>query len=124
VQEKKEVEKKRLVEFKAIAKAEREPVLDTVDIQQLRKDRGDRRKESVGRLRKRWGNLLADEKGAAELKRHSFRIAILQRIRAIATSKKDTKTIEAVDELLTKEDERHFKTMNSLREGALPGGSK
>jgi hypothetical protein len=124
VEQKKETQKKNLAEFKVIAAAERAPTLETGDIEELRKNRGDRRKESVGRLRRRWGQLLADEKGAAELKRHSFRIALLQRIRAVAESKKDGKTVETVDELLTKEDERHFNAMNSLREGALPGVTK
>ena len=122
-EQKKENQKKNLAEFKAIAAAEREPQ-QTADIDELRKNRGDRRKDSVGRLRRRWGQLLADEKGAAELKRHSFRLAALQRIRVIAESKKDLKTVETVDELLTKEDERHFKAMNSLREGALPAVTK
>jgi hypothetical protein len=42
----------------------------------------------------------------------------------VADSKKDLKTVEAVDELLTKEDERHASAMNALREGALPAGTK
>jgi hypothetical protein len=75
-------------------------------------------------LRRRWGSLLANEKGTADLKQHARRVAFLQRIRAVADSKKDTKSVEAVDELLTREDERHTQAMNSLREGALPLGTK
>lgn len=94
--------------------------MPSADIAALRQGRGDRRKDSVARLRRRWGGILAQTNGAAELKNHSRRVAFLQRIRIVADNKKDTKTIEAVDELLTQEDERHSNAMNSLREGALP----
>jgi hypothetical protein len=89
-------------------------------IDALRKDRPDRRKQSADRLRRRWGSTLDQEKAQQELKLHARRVAILQRIRATAEAKKDQKTVELVDELLTKEDERDSKVMNSLREGALP----
>ena len=99
---------------------EKDAPLPAVDIETLRKDRTERRKSTVERLRKRWGSLLANEKGTADLKLHARRVAFLQRIRAVAESKKDAKSVEAVDQLLTQEDERHSKAMNSLREGALP----
>jgi hypothetical protein len=63
---------------------------------------------------------LAQEKGAAELKNHSRRVALLQRVRIVADQKKDAKTVEQVDELITEEDRRHANAMNALREGALP----
>ena len=88
------------------------------DIEELRKTRADRRKQSVARSRQLWGALLASEKGAAELKRHSFLIATLQRIRAIAESKKDTQSVETANALLAKEEERHVKAMTALRQGA------
>jgi hypothetical protein len=75
----------------------------------------------VDRVRRRGGSLSADAKAGEDLKVHARRVAHLQRIRAVAVAKKDKKTVETVDELITKEDERHSKTMNSLREGALPG---
>jgi hypothetical protein len=86
----------------------------------LRKDRGDRRKGTVARLKRRWGNVLAQENGAAELKNHSRRVALLQRIRIVADKKNDAQTVQSVDELLTQEDQRHANAMNALREGALP----
>jgi hypothetical protein len=119
-----EEEKKKREDAKKAAeevkKAEAKP-LPAAPIDALRKDRPDRRKVAVERLRRRWGSLVADAKAAEDLKLHARRVAHLQRIRAIAATKKDKKTVEAVDELLTKEDERHSKAMNSLREGALPG---
>ena len=99
---------------------EKDAPLPSADIIALRQGRGDRRKETVARLRRRWGGLLAQSNGAAELKNHSRRVAILQRIRIVADKKKDTKTVEAVDVLITEEDQRHSSAMNSFREGALP----
>jgi hypothetical protein len=101
---------------------EKDAPLPAGDIETLRKDRSDRRKSTVERLRRRWGSLLANDKGAADLKLHSRRVAFLQRVRVVAEAKKDKKTIEAVDELLTAEDDRHSKAMNSLREGSLSAG--
>lgn len=109
----------------ATAKADdKDAPLPAVDIETLRKDRPERRKATVERLRKRWGGLLANPAGTADLKTHARRVAFLQRMRLVADSKKDVKTVEAVDELLTKEDERHASAMNALREGALPSGTK
>jgi hypothetical protein len=99
---------------------EKDAPLPSADIDALRKDRGDRRKGTVARLKRRWGNLLAQENGTAELKNHSRRIALLQRIRIVADKKNDAQTVQLVDELITQEDQRHANAMNALREGALP----
>lgn len=105
------------------AAVEKDPPLPSGDIEALRRDRPERRKATVERLRQRWGSVLTTDKGLADLKLHARRVAFLQRIRAVAETKKDAKTVEAVDVLLTQEDERHAKAMNSLREGALPSGT-
>lgn len=108
----------------AAAKAdEKDAALPAGDIATLRKDRPERRKASVERLRRRWGSLLAEARGAEDLKQHSRRVAFLQRARIVAEAKKDKKSVELVDELLTKEDQRHSTAMNALREGALGGGT-
>jgi hypothetical protein len=99
---------------------EKDAPLPSADIDLLRQGRGDRRKDTVARLKRRWGSLLAQEPGTAELKNHSRRVAFLQRIRIVADKKNDAKTVEEVDELLTLEDQRHANAMNALREGALP----
>jgi hypothetical protein len=99
---------------------EKDAPLPSADIDALRKGRSDRRKDTVARLKRRWGNLLAQENGTAELKNHSRRIAVLQRIRIVADRKKDAQAVESVDELITQEDQRHANAMNALREGALP----
>ncbi|HKY38536.1 MAG TPA: hypothetical protein VJN18_21480, partial [Polyangiaceae bacterium] len=80
---------------------EKDAPLPAGDIETLRKDRTERRKATVERLRRRWGSVLANATGAADLKLHARRVAFLQRIRAVAEVKKDKKTVEAVDELLT-----------------------
>ncbi len=108
---------------KKSAADEKDAPLPASDIDTLRKDRGDRRKSTVERLRRRWGRVLGEEKGASDLKLHARRVAFLQRVRVVAEGKKDKKTVEAVDELLTKEDDRHSKAMNTLREGSLTTGA-
>lgn len=103
---------------------EKEAPLPVGDIAALRKDRGERRKASVERARKRWGeSLLSDPKGSTDLKNHSRRVAYLQRARIVADAKKDKKSVELVDLLLTEEDQRHSNAMNALREGALSVGT-
>jgi hypothetical protein len=113
--------KKQLIDpVKQAVADEKDAPLPSADIAALRQARGERRKDTVARLRRRWGGLLAQEKGATELKNHSRRIALLQRVRIVADQKKDAKTVESVDELITEEDRRHANAMNALRDGALP----
>lgn len=103
---------------------EKDPALPAGDIEALRKDRPERRKSSVERAKSRWGaTLLADPKGAEDLKTHARRVAFLQRARLVADAKKDKKSVELIDRLLTAEDQRHSTAMNSLREGALTAGT-
>jgi hypothetical protein len=103
---------------------EKDAPLPAADIEALRKDRPDRRKASVERARKRWGTeLLSDPKGSTDLKNHSRRVAYLQRARIVADAKKDKKSVELADLLLTEEDQRHSNAMNALREGALSVGT-
>ena len=64
--------------------------------------------------------MLRDTRAGAELKLHAQRTAYLQRIRALATKANDSKTVQAVDILITKEDNRNAEAMNALRSGALP----
>ena len=94
----------------------KEAPLPNKPIEALRDDRPERRKKSVERLRRRWGRILGQKAGAEELKTHVRRVAMLQRIRAVADANKDRKTVESCDELLTKEDDRHSKAMNDIRE--------
>jgi hypothetical protein len=95
------------------------PVLG-LDLEELKKTRAERRKSEVQQLQARWGELLRNDRAAAELKQHAQRTAYLQRIRALASKANDTKTVQAVDILITKEDTRNADAMNALRSGALP----
>jgi uncharacterized protein HemY len=91
-----------------------------LDLEELKKTRSERRKSEVQQLQARWGELLRNDRAAAELKQHAQRTAYLQRIRALATKANDAKTVQAVDILITKEDTRNAEAMNALRSGALP----
>jgi len=92
-----------------------------LDIEELKKTRPERRKAEFDNLQARWGGtLLRDTRAGAELKLHAQRTAYLQRIRALATKANDSKTVQAVDVLITKEDNRNAEAMNALRSGALP----
>ena len=97
------------------------PVALSLDIEELKKTRPERRKAEFDNLQARWGGtLLRDTRASAELKLHAQRTAYLQRIRALATKANDSKTVQAVDILITKEDNRNAEAMNALRSGALP----
>jgi hypothetical protein len=92
-----------------------------LDLAALKRTRPERRKAEVRALQARWGDeLLRDSRAGEELKRHAQRTAYLQRIRALASKANDSKTVEAVDVLITKEDLRNGSAMNALRSGALP----
>lgn len=96
------------------------PVALSLDLDELKKTRADRRSAEVQQLKARWGELLHNDTALGELKLHAQRTAYLQRIRALASKANDSKTVEAVDVLITKEDTRDADAMNALRSGALP----
>jgi hypothetical protein len=100
--------------------APKPPAVLGLDLEELKKTRPERRKSEVQQLQARWGELLRNDRAAAELKQHAQRTAYLQRIRALATKANDAKTVQAVDILITKEDTRNAEAMNALRSGALP----
>jgi hypothetical protein len=87
-------------------------------IDKLRSTRQERRHAEVDKLRQRWGDLVDDERGKAELSLHAQRSAYLQRIRGLAVSSNDSKLVESVDQLITQEDRRDADAMNALRSGA------
>jgi len=102
----------------AVPKAPPAPL--SLDIEELKKTRPDRRKAEFAALQARWGELLRDPRANTELKLHAQRTAYLQRIRALASKANDAKTVQAVDILITKEDTRDADALNALRSGALP----
>lgn len=87
-------------------------------LEALRESRAARRQNTLGRLRERWGPLLGDVRAREELRVHAQRVAQLQRLRAIAEEKKKVKQLEQIDALMTKEELRHSRAMNALRDGA------
>jgi hypothetical protein len=93
-------------------------------IEGLRTTRPERRRATLERLRERWGPLLGDVRAREELRVHAERLAQLERIRALAEQKRKPKIIEQLDAVLTQEELRHSKTMNSFRESATPAAAK
>lgn len=61
-----------------------------------------------------------DEAMKQELRRHAERLAKLERIKAVATTEKDTATTEKATSLIAKENARHDKWMDKY--AANPGG--
>ena len=104
----------------AASAAPKAPVALSLDLDELKKTRPDRRSAEVQGLKARWGELLHNDQALSELKLHAQRTAYLQRIRALASKANDAKTVQAVDVLITKEDSRDADAMNALRSGALP----
>jgi hypothetical protein len=94
-----------------------------LDLDALRKSRPDRRRLDVQRLKNRWGELTSDERAKSELELHARRSAYLQRIRALAERANDTKLVESVDKLITKEERRDADAMNAIRTGVAPVAS-
>jgi hypothetical protein len=93
-------------------------------IEALRTTRPERRRATLERLRERWGPLLGDVRAREELRIHAERLAQLERIRALAEQKRKPKVIEQLDAVLTQEELRHSKAMNSFRESATPAAAK
>jgi DNA mismatch repair ATPase MutL len=106
----------------SVAKEEEDDDKVEAELEELRKTRGDRKKASIEKIKTRWGVLLENPSSKDELAKHAKRMAQLQRIRALAEAKKKVKVVAKVDELITKEELRHGKAMNKLRDAA--GGAK
>jgi len=61
-----------------------------------------------------------DDAMKQEIRHHAERIAKLERIKAVATTEKDTATADKATTLLTKENDRHDKWMDRHAGGAMP----
>jgi len=88
------------------------------ELKDIRSTRFERRKATVEALKRRWGDLTANDRALEELKLHGSRVAYLQRIRVLAEKDKKQKLVIQVDELLTAEEKRHGNAMNALRGAA------
>jgi colicin import membrane protein len=84
--------------------------------QKLRETRVERRKERRDEIKKKWGELEKKPAVRAELKVHAWRMARLKRLRAIAEADGKTDTVARIDKLVQKENERHEKHMQTLKE--------
>lgn len=90
-----------------------------------RGDRAERRKHRVEELRKMWGDSLSVPAVREEIKVHARRMARLRRMKELAVEEKKTKLVERIDALITKEEDRHKKHMETLKSRpAEPGGAQ
>ena len=83
--------------------------------QKLRETRKERRREHREEIKKAWGDIQGKPLVKAELKLHAWRMARLNRIRAIADAEGKTETVARVDKLMEKEKQRHQKRMDHLK---------
>lgn len=81
----------------------------------LRETRKARRHERREELKKKWGGLHEHPAVKAELKVHGWRMARLNRIRAIAKAEGKTEVVARVDKLIEKEKARHDRHMETLK---------
>lgn len=83
--------------------------------------RHERRLAKLRELRGHWGeDTLKTPSAREELEHHAWRLARLNRMRELATEKKNDKLLSKLDKLDQKENERHEKAMTKLKTGA-PG---
>jgi DNA repair protein SbcC/Rad50 len=82
----------------------------------LKETRRERRKERIDEIKKQWGNDFAGRPAVkAELKVHAWRVARLNRMRAIAKAESKDAVVTRIDGLLEKERARHKKHMETLK---------
>ncbi|GEM_PF-1927244 len=84
-----------------------------------------KRKEQIEKLREKFGTeLLQRRETRMELGVHAWRIARLQRMRALAEEQKKPKLVDRIDTLIKRENERHARRMDRLRaagDAGVPG---
>jgi hypothetical protein len=83
--------------------------------QKLRETRKERRRVHREEIKKALGDLQRKPLVKAELKMHAWRMARLNRIRAIAETEGKTDTVARVDKLIAKENQRDQKRMDLLK---------
>lgn len=83
--------------------------------QKLRETRKERRRVHREEIKKSLGDLQRKPLVKAELKLHAWRIARLNRLRAIADTDGKTETVARIDKLIAKENDRHQKRMDHLK---------
>ena len=81
----------------------------------LRETRKARRQERREEIKKKWGPLSEHPGMRAELKVHAWRMARLNRVRAVAKAEEKTELVSRVDKLIDKEKARHQRRMDTLK---------
>lgn len=86
------------------------------ELKELRESRKDRRKKTVDALRDKLGDLTKKPQVRAEMRIHAKRVAHLKAAKRTAVAAGKTDLADKADKLLQKENERHDKRMQQLRE--------
>lgn len=81
-----------------------------------REKRQERRKERRDKLKEKWGDLVSKAPVKVELAKHGRRVARLERMLAVAEEEKKDDAVKRIKELLEKENARHTKKMEKLKE--------
>lgn len=81
----------------------------------LKETRKERRQERIAAIKKQWGELHARPAVRAELKVHAWRMARLNRMRALAQAEGKDAVVARIDKLIEKEKARHQKHMETLK---------
>jgi hypothetical protein len=87
----------------------------------LKETRAERRRQRLAEIKQKWGAIEDKPAARAEFKVHAWRLARLQRIRALAEADGKTDVVARVDKLIQKENDRHEKHMAVLQKD---GGDK
>ncbi len=95
-------------------------------LEERRQTRDERREKRRNELKKKWGDIVSTNvRARAELRRHSWRMARLNRIKALAEVDENTKIVERVEKLIEKEQQLHQKHMDKIAaSSAKPGKAK
>lgn len=86
-------------------------------MQKRHESRKDRRDERRQKYEKKWGEFAHGKPAMNEFRLHGWRMAKLRRIRMLAEEMGKDKLVEKVDDLIEKEEARHEKALEKLKEG-------
>jgi hypothetical protein len=89
-------------------------------LKELEKNRKERRDKYRDAIEKRWGALVSVAPVRAELVRHAWRMARLNRMHDLAEALEDKPLLARIDALLKRENERHERRMTALKENPNP----
>ncbi|MDC0742375.1 hypothetical protein [Polyangium mundeleinium] len=91
------------------------------DKKELREDRKAKREARRKELREKWGDVVKHPDARAELKVHARRVARLAQARKVAEADGKKELVARIDKLVEKENARHQRVMDRLKEKGSGG---